>query len=702
MFSKDIINKLKIYYRSVDDNIIKDFYIPVISNAIKYDRSVGYFSSKILVSYVDGLKNFIKNNGKMRLLISPSMLKEDILELDPKKCAKETIINLLNLCNSSDDIVNISSKIFAKLIHLNILDVKVVVPKNKVGIFHEKISIFYDEANNKIATNGSNNETLNSVSANLESFNVFGSWNVGQNEYINAFENSFAKTWNNDVKYYDVISLKNAIEDNLLSEYVTNDSIESLYHSINHFKDKKSSTDNSENENISLNFTPYKYQKDAALEWVEKKQGIISFATGTGKTKTAIYAIKTLIDKNLSKAFVIVVPNKTLVVQWYEELKSYFSNVVKCYSESPHWNRELKNKIKYLKLNKLPNLFVVSTNNTFFGNKMNKQIKKLNNDFVFIADECHRLGTDRYLSQLKIQASVERRMGLSATPEIYMSKDNTQNLYNFFKGIVAKYSLSDAINNGKLTKYNYYPIHVSLEDNELSEYKKITNEIVKLWPSFDEILDFDKIPKQAQIKLFERSRIIYGAQNKLQKLDKLMGSMKNSKHILIYCGATNVNEVSDDYLDDETYYDKQITMVNNMLMKKHIDSAQYTKEENEHERIDRINEFKNGNLKVLVAIKALDEGVDIPEISTGIIMASSGNPREFIQRRGRMLRLYKGKKIVNIYDMVVLGESPSYDGINSTEIKRIREFTNNANNKAELEIKYKSMFYKYLGDEVNE
>ncbi|WP_240327120.1 DEAD/DEAH box helicase [Latilactobacillus curvatus] len=192
-------------------------------------------------------------------------------------------------------------------------------------------------------------------------------------------------------------------------------------------------------------------------------------------------------------------------------------------------------------------------------------------------------------------------------------------------------------------------------------------------------------------------------------MESLLDNLKNQKNMLIYCGATSLSEgivgnTEGNELDQSNTEasKKQIEIVNQMLKGKGILAAQYTKDESGNERQDRIDAFKSGVIDTLVAIKALDEGVDIPEISIGIIMASSGNPREFIQRRGRLLRKSAGKEIAVIYDMVVLGEESDYDGINMTELKRVAEFSKAAKNKNEILNEYQELFDRYLEEKEDE
>lgn len=705
MFLEGIGKNIKVQYRSTEEDVVEDFYVPVLSESVQYDRAVGYFSSNILVSYIEGLEKFVQNKGKMRLLISPFVSLEDgqalIDSLNPEEETTTQLDELFGTYRLNGDKANIAAQILIQLIREGYLEVRVVVPNRQEGLFHEKVALFYDEMEDIIATSGSNNETKSAVQFNLESFNVFRSWMNGQEVFVENIKNNFSSTWNSDLKAFHTVTIEEAVSNEILKAYETNEKILDLYHRMRSIDFENEVAPKAESDDLeeTLKFKPYDYQREAAEKWLELKKGIISFATGTGKTKTAIYAAQELIQREGPKFFVIVVPDKTLVQQWAAELSEYWDNVIKCYSENKYWKVQLKDSIKYWEIEPDEPVFVVSTIPTYFSDKMNKQLKKLRNEYVLIADECHRLGTESILAKLP---DIERRLGLSATPQIYMSEDKTERLFKYFGGIIAEYSLQKAIENHKLTEYDYRPIEVQLTDVEMEKYKKLTHEILKMIQSPDDEMNFDSLSIEAQMKLFQRARIVYGAQSKIEKLSDLLDELRGTEHMLIYCGATTLSEGEEnaeiDRENEETGL-RQIEAVNRMLSLKGIPAAQYTKDENGSERLDRIDSFKDGTISTLVAIKALDEGVDIPQISTGIILASSGNPREFVQRRGRLLRRFPGKDSAVIYDMVVLGTGEDYEGINRSELKRVEEFTKAARNRAKLEVKYNDLFAMYLEDE---
>ena len=127
----------------------------------------------------------------------------------------------------------------------------------------------------------------------------------------------------------------------------------------------------------------------------------------------------------------------------------------------------------------------------------------------------------------------------------------------------------------------------------------------------------------------------------------------------------------------------------------------YTAENTLEERENIRQQFEKGELQGLVAIKCLDEGIDIPEIRQAVILASSGNPHQFIQRRGRVLRPLPQKKQAIIYDMIVL--PPDLDratweverNLLRKELKRFVEFAKIAQNAEEASQKFMEIQEQY-------
>lgn len=425
------------------------------------------------------------------------------------------------------------------------------------------------------------------------------------------------------------------------------------------------------------------YQKDAIRAWLGAKgRGILEMATGTGKTITSICAIVTLLQQfytaNRACGLVIVLPYKVLLEQWQDNLAEFGIYPLPCYESKAVWLPKLKSQIDLFERGSYKNLSIITTNTTFYSDEFQSELAKMKGQFIFCVDEMHHLATEQGVSLLPADALF--RIGLSATLMTKYENKSMDDLITYFEnGIVYTFSLERAIDDGFLTPYNYHPVFVELTDDEKEEYFILSKKIAKAYL----INENDDNTEILQALLMKRARIIGSAENKLEVLRTMGSIIQGSKYNLFYCG---------DRREAEGRY---IEKVNRLLsfdldMKTHT----FTSEENRIERRDILNRFSNGDIEALTAIRCLDEGVDIPVLRRAFILSSGTNPKEFIQRRGRILRRSPGKDIAEIYDFFVVPTMQSREisrletdqltserRIINREFDRFKEFANLAANK---------------------
>ena len=368
----------------------------------------------------------------------------------------------------------------------------------------------------------------------------------------------------------------------------------------------------------------------------------------------------------------------------------YFDSTITAYSENPKWRTQFRT-FKDIYTNSkiaISQQVIITTTSTMFKDGKDGDfmsiVDKLG-DFILIADECHNMATDRIVNSLP---SPSWRLGLSATPESVSKKELSDKIISYFGGIIAEYSLGDAIRDKKLVEYNYYPVFVEFTEEEKNEYDILSKNIAKLQSMLKETKDFE-MRQSLEMTLFKRARIVYGAANKLPKLkEMLQDDAIERDHLLIYCGATSyqippIDDETEDVIENEENTQitlSQLNLVNELLRDLDIKAVQYTQSESEADRRLAFELFRTNTFSTLVAIKCLDEGVNIPEIENAIILASSGNIREFIQRRGRILRKSEGKDYANIYDFVVRDYEDFNSSLNIKETRRIMEYAKEARN----------------------
>ena len=693
-------------YRTARENIVTSFYIPVLSCAKNYKRAVGYFSSSSLVEISQGISGLISNHGRMMLVASPSLSQEDIDAID-KGYEKRKII-LKALCRELNDYEN-TEKIdrldfLANLISDGFLDIKIAVinNNNNIGIYHEKMGIIEDVDGNKLAFSGSMNETESAISFNYESIDVFCEWQGSDSkERVKAKCEAFKHIWTNTEPGLEVKEFPE-LNKEIIEKYKKTDFIIS-------FENTKKHDEAAISKQVSVNRNPIgaripesiqlrEYQEEAITAWINNNAcGIFDMATGTGKTLTALGAIATLSENaNDYLSVIICCPLQHLVEQWVEDIVKFNIKPIICYSASKQkdWKKRLEKAIRDQKIRKDKSFFcAVTTNATFSSDYFQLQINKIKAPILLIADEAHNFGADRILSLLN--EKYKYRLALSATIDRHRDIDGTKGLYEFFGKKCIEYDLERAIREDKLTPYRYYIVLNYLTESEMNDYDSISFQMVKHITT--DRFGNKKLDSVGELLAIKRSKIIAAAKMKIEKLKEVIVPYKNSNFMLIYCGATSIrqgDELIDVGLDDDL---RQIDLVTKILGNElNMKVAKFTSHETIEERNIIQEHFKNGeDLQGIVAIKCLDEGVNIPGIKTAFILASTTNPKEYIQRRGRVLRKFPGKEFAEIYDFVTLprpmDEVPGLTedqmkrdlGLVKNELRRVMEFADLAQNKVE-------------------
>ena len=379
-------------------------------------------------------------------------------------------------------------------------------------------------------------------------------------------------------------------------------------------------------------------------------------ATGTGKTFTGLGAISKLSeDLNDKLAVVIVCPYQHLVEQWVEDIVRFNMKPIIGYSSSPQkdWKQRLSKAVRDQKIRVDKSFFCfVCTNATFTNSYVQEQISKIHSPVLLVVDEAHNFGAASYARLLDDRFTY--RLALSATLERHRDEEGTALLYAFFGKKCIEYSLDRAIEEDKLTPYKYYPVVVHLNDDELTAYEQLSYEMSKCVIKGKN--GKYKLNKHGEILALKRARIVAGASEKLDALMEEIRPYIHDNNILVYCGATNVLDENADYTSSDTGDIRQIEAVTRILGNEFgMDVAQFTSRENMETRAAIKEQFQRGDrLQAIVAIKCLDEGVNIPGIRTAFILASTTNPKEYIQRRGRVLRKAQNKPYAVIYDFVTL------------------------------------------------
>ncbi len=683
-------------YRSDSANIVDDFYVPCFKESIEYYRAVGYFTSSGLSLAGKGLVPFLQSGGRMRLIASPLLDAEDIEALSKGYQARKDAVERAILHQLGEEYLEKLSETsrtrlacLSWLIAENRLDIKIALPSvefdlNTQAIYHEKIGIFIDNDGNRVAFTGSPNETVGGLVSNFESIDVFLSWDDPHHRVKQKFEN-FERLWTNETKKLEIFEFPEAAQRRLLT-FRTKNRPEHDPESVQYGK----STPIVEAP-ISWKapvFEPpsdlklYHHQVAAIKAWNEtdnkfpqaKRIGFLEMATGSGKTKTALCLAAQLYRELGRLAIIVVVPSTLLIDQWSDEAEKFGLLPVKAHGENPKWEKESWHYARSFRRNHIDRAFIVVTNKSFSTASFQEMLSEFGSHLLLIADEAHNLGSEQAVKYLP--QGVEYRLALSATPRRYFDEEGSQLLFDYFGKSVYQFTLKDAIG-VCLTPYDYFVTPVELSQDEAERYNKLTSRIARLR---SRKIDEDKSNSRLDYLYRERSRIVSNAERKIDALSQLIDDvdLKKLKHTFVYTSDKDP---------------EQTQKVLDLLQKdKHLLVHQFTEKEsgNKQLREELLRRFEAGdNLQVLVAKRCLDEGIDIPPTRYAYFLASTTNPRQYIQRRGRLLRKFPGKTHAIIHDFLVIpplntasdNEDIELHAIIS-EFTRIVEFATTARNGA--------------------
>ncbi len=683
---------LRISYRSGREDLIRDFYLPCLERAVLYRRAVGYFTSSGLAYAARGVASLVQRKGQMRLVASPHLEEGDLDALRRAAERPEEVLRsivLRSLGEIEDYLVRERLNALAWLIAQGALEIRLALRLDHEGhiargLYHEKMGIFTDEEGNHVAFAGSANETAGGLVENFESIKVFWSWDDPQGRVVEEITN-FEALWNNQTPGLRILDFTRISHDLLRKYQLTHlPQLEERPRRDYRVEVAPVAPGSILADRLPKQF-PAEYQKEAMRAWLAAGgRGILAMATGAGKTLTALYLACKLLEKTENRPMVILVvcPFLNLAYQWIREMGRFGIAPVQCFESKALWEPELQEAYQRLSAKLTPVVGIVVTNKTFLSPGFQTALKPGLAVHLLIADEVHNLGAPR-LKELLPQP-IKLRLGLSATPERHRDAEGTKAIFDYFGEPVYEFSIADAIRQNVLVPYAYHPVLVALTEEETVEYVELTDRILRLFPKDDG----EGMSDALKLLFIKRARLLASAANKLPALRQIVqGLPEPLERAIVYCGDGSVECPLTDELD------RQITVVTRILGDElGLRVRRFTCEESGEEREEIIAALKNRDLNAVVAIRCLDEGIDIPDARIGFLLASSTNPRQFIQRRGRLLRRSEetGKRRAVIYDFIV--EPPDLGGkmddasfnlerrFFQRELERIVEFCASAEN----------------------
>jgi superfamily II DNA or RNA helicase len=621
-------------YSSSTSDLLDDFYIPMLSNAAKYDRAVGYFSSAILVIAEAALTPFAAGGGKIRLICSPQLSQDDA-DAIVQGSLEGTVSRSLNeeLDRWDEDASsNAPSSLLRSLVSRGVIEVKIAIPWNRQGIFHSKIGVFTDYFGNELGFTGSVNETFRgwSTYGNHEQVDTFRGWIPPYDDRVTGIQVEFDSIWSGLARGLKVLSGNRLSEvfERRPTDLDEERAIKEFAETRKFRKRRDRST-----KKVSSDKNLQEHQQLAIDNWnAANKRGIIDFVTGGGKTFTAISLIREWIETG--NPALVLVPSVILHAQWRDEILKEMSGEgveiieVGAGTRRATWLKHLRNALEFQ--NSDSRIIILSTYDSAQNHAFINIVRKYEDRLLVCADEVHRIGATENQRIMNDIAS-RSRLGLSATPQRFGDPRGTEKIFDYFGDVIKpSFTIEDAIKAGRLVPYQYWVKEVQLDFTEDEKFEKLTSQIRIAMSKTDQGEETN-----VDYLLRERAKIVKEASAKIPLACALIQeNYRGIGHWLVYCNSR-----------------AQMDAIQTRLRAVDIDSLQY------HSALDKPREetltYFTREGGILLAIKCLDEGIDIPKIDTAVVIASSSNPREYIQRRGRILRWSPGKYDATLYDVLV-------------------------------------------------
>lgn len=680
-----------------------EFFLEAIPRSKSIDLLLGYFSSTSISTLAVGFAPFVVNGGKLRIVSNHELRAEDAQLVNSRDVAEQEVY----IRGFDAKFVNNIEAVFAALRDpyqqhfINCLkflrdrqQLELIPVKLATGnMVHYKEGVFSDGDDNSLSINGSCNFTANGLLENGETIKVCRSWG-GDYEL-----NTIGSTKQRFEPIFDRLSPK--------FEYLAREKIEALIDNrgiskttsqllkdelalvekgslleghkvLRKYKEKLAKAIEVEKLKPQFPYTsgPHSYQVRACEEWRSaSKKGIFAMATGTGKTITSLNCLLDEWRETGCYQAVVLVPSELLVTQWGNEVRGFnFRNVILVSSKHPNWKRRVREVISELKFDVRRSFVIIATYASYVNN-LELLSKKLPIDALLIADEAHNVGAPKMRSVLPEITQV-KRLGLSATPRRDFDEGGNLAIEDFFQSTAPytySFSMGRAIEEGYLCKYYYFPKVVFLDTVEMESYREISSKLAKFYYAGSE--QFSANPAVKRL-LLERKRIIHKARAKLPAFREILATELKRNPELRFAFVYS----------PEGADDSGVALIDQFMgattdITQSIRVASYT-QTTEHKK-EILQNFEDGYIDLLFAMKCLDEGVDIPRTELAMFCSSTGTARQFVQRRGRIIRTHAEKRYARIYDLVVFPASLVSDvqgsrtleqKFVSTELKRVVEF----------------------------
>jgi len=611
---------LKTIYTTGREDLSRSFFIPLLTHSKTYDRGVGYFTSGWIRKNAAGLAHFAMNGGRARWVTSPILSPNDLIALSNVNSLSDSPEVLENLFATVDELRDAleadTLNTMAWMVADGLMEFRFAIPTAELdGDFHDKFGIFGDDAGQRVSFLGSYNDTMKGH-RNYESIHVFFSWDENSLDSVNEFEQRFARIWLDNEANLKVFSLPEAVRARIL-KYQTD---ERPY--------PEPDVPDIQPAGLPLKDAPeqqnrWRHQDEAIEHFLRAERGVLDMATGTGKTRTALGIVRTLIEQNQIETVIISTHGTDLLSQWYSEiLKALrdFDNQLLIYRHYSDYREREK-----FSLERQDAILLASRG--ALPAALRTLPPEIAQRTLLIHDEVHGLGSPSNRKELQgLSDSIRFRLGLSATPDREYDEEGNEFIENHIGPVLFNFGLDEAIERGILAPFNYYPLSYETTDEDREKIRSIhaTQAARKKHGN-----------PMSNEEVWTRISQVYKCSP--AKLPVFRQFIDSHQHLLERCIVfVETQEYAKDVLE--------------IIHRYRPDFHTYFSGEDSH----TLKRFAAGDLECLIACHRLSEGIDIQSLNNVILFSSARARLETIQRIGRCLRTNPANpdKVANIVDFI--------------------------------------------------
>ena len=563
------------------------------------------------------------------------------------------------------------------------------------GMYHKKQWLIRS-ADATLAVHGSGNATIGGLFVNGEQMSIGRDWRDGDwvCQTVRLLREQFERDWSGKRRHCITVTASSAVQlllrpDGDLTTGRIAPTVADFWRAwrVDFLDGKEAELP------ITVETAPLRLAIPSSLEWRHGRyghqgravdafldndgRGVVAMATGGGKTKTALIAASLLQDNEPARPFllVILVPTDPLVRQWAEEVRNFClpPTILGDIPSGQRAGRMAEIEASFIADSEQTTV-IVATLQLFVADARFRTLVErcsAHGETMLIADEAHNFGVPSFINAPP--EAFRLRLGLSATPVRQYDLGGTNALFDYLGPQIFEFTLGEAIEAGCLVPYEYFIHRAELTLDEMDRYRLLTEE---LYRAGFRIEDDGRViianPKVERL-LRRRRAVLEQADGKIEALREVLISGPVNR-TLIYCSPKEL----------EVATERQIVLVNRLLSELGIVSHELTSRETSAGRGPEIlRRFAEGEYQALTAMKVLDEGIDVPATQSAFILASTTVEREWVQRRGRVLRTAPGKTSAAIHDFVVV--PPVVDdaarSVIRGEVRRLRAFADLADNR---------------------